>query len=125
GMAVMQASRENDGRMILPQIIDGEPATANQSPEPLAPEVVDTLRRYMEQSVQSGTATAASSVPGLIGKTGTAEVGSGDAHGWFVGYTGVLAVAVLIDGADSSGPAVELDADCFYYPGQPAPLAAG
>ena len=125
GMAVMQASLENDGRMILPQIIDGEPATANQSPEPLAPEVVDTLRRYMEQTVQSGTATAASSVPGLIGKTGTAEVGSGDAHGWFVGSTGDLAVAVLIEGADSSGPAVEMAADFFSSAGQPAPLAAG
>ncbi|MBC7307867.1 MAG: penicillin-binding protein, partial [Dietzia sp.] len=124
GMAVMTASLANGGRMILPQLIDGMPAVANDSPEPLDPAVVDTLRRYMVQTVQSGTATAARSVPGLGGKTGTAEVGSGPAHGWFVGFTGDIAVAVLLEGADSSGPAVELAADFLGGVGQPAPLAA-
>ena len=125
GMAVMTASLANGGRMILPQVIAGQPATANQSPEPLDPGVVGTLRRYMEQTVRTGTATAASSIPGLGGKTGTAEVGSGPAHGWFVGSTGDIAVAVLIEGADSSGPAVEMAADFLAAAGQPAPLAAG
>lgn len=124
GMAVMTASLANGGRMILPQIVDGMPAVANDSPEPLDPAVVDTLRRYMVQTVQSGTATAANSVPGLAGKTGTAEVGSGPAHGWFVGFTGDIAVAVLIEGADSSGPAVEMAADFLGGVGQPAPPAA-
>lgn len=123
GMAVMTASLANGGRMILPQVIDGMPAVANDSPEPLDPAVVDTLRRYMVQTVQSGTATAARSVPGLGGKTGTAEVGSGPSHGWFVGSTGDIAVAVLIEGADSSGPAVQLAAGFLTAAGQPAPLA--
>ena len=59
GMAVMTASLANNGQMILPQLISGMPAVANDSPEPLPQNVVDTLRRYMEQTVQSGTATAA------------------------------------------------------------------
>lgn len=124
GMAVMEASLANNGQMILPTLIVGEPAVANQSPEPLSPNVVETLRRYMVQTVQSGTATAASSIPGLGGKTGTAEVANGPAHGWFVGSTGDLAFAVLIEGADSSGPAVTMAADFLSSAGQPAPLPA-
>ena len=122
GMAVMQASLANNGQMITPHLLRGMPGTANDSPEPLPPEVVDTLRRYMVQTVQSGTATAARSIPGLGGKTGTAEVGSGPAHGWFVGSTGDIAVAVLIEGADSSGPAVTMAADFLSGAGQPAPF---
>ena len=123
GMAVMQASLANNGQMITPHLLHGMPGAANDSPEPLSPEVVDTLRRYMVETVQSGTATAASSIPGLGGKTGTAEVGSGPSHGWFVGSTGDIAVAVLIEGADSSGPAVTMAADFLSGAGQPAPLS--
>ena len=75
--------------------------------------------------MQTGTATAASSVPGLGGKTGTAEVGNGPSHGWFVGSTGDIAVAVLIEGADSSGPAVSMAANFLNSAGQPAPLVGG
>lgn len=124
GMALMEASIANGGQMVIPQLIVGEPAVANQSPEPLAPNVVETMRRYMEQTVQTGTATAASSVPGLGGKTGTAEVATGPAHGWFVGSTGDLALAVLIEGADSSGPAVQMAAQFLTAAGQPSPLPA-
>ena len=125
GMAVMTASLANNGQMILPQLISGMPAVADDSPEPLPQNVVDTLRRYMEQTVQTGTATAASSVPGLGGKTGTAEVGNGPSHGWFVGSTGDIAVAVLIEGADSSAPAVSMAANFLNSAGQPAPLVGG
>ncbi len=125
GMAVMTASLANNGQMVLPHVIDGMPAVADDSPAPLPENVVQTLRRYMEQTVQTGTATAARSVPGLGGKTGTAEVGSGPSHGWFVGIAGDVAVAVLIEGANSSGPAVTMAADFLNAAGQPAPLAAG
>ncbi|MCT1514470.1 penicillin-binding transpeptidase domain-containing protein [Dietzia cercidiphylli] len=125
GMAVMTASLANGGRMILPHVVDGMTGDANDAPEPLDPGVVDTLRRYMEQTVRSGTATAANSIPGLGGKTGTAEVGTGPAHGWFVGSTGDIALAVLIEGADSSGPAVSMAAGFLGAAGQPAPLARG
>lgn len=125
GMAVMTASLANNGQMILPQLVSGMPAVANDSPEPLPQNVVDTLRRYMEQTVQTGTATAANSIPGLGGKTGTAEVGSGPSHGWFVATVGDIAVAVLIEGADSSAPAVSMAANFLNTAGQPAPLPAG
>ncbi|HJC60049.1 MAG TPA: penicillin-binding protein, partial [Candidatus Dietzia intestinigallinarum] len=55
GMAVMTASLANNGQMILPELISGMPAVANDSPEPLPQNVVDTLRRYMVQTVQTGT----------------------------------------------------------------------
>jgi cell division protein FtsI/penicillin-binding protein 2 len=45
--------------------------------------------------------------PGLRGKTGTAQYGDGThAHGWFVGYRGDLAFAVLLTGAEKSSKAV-------------------
>ncbi|MGH3434696.1 MAG: penicillin-binding transpeptidase domain-containing protein, partial [Thermocrispum sp.] len=43
------------------------------------------------------------------GKTGTAQFGDGThAHGWFAGYRGDVAFAVLVVGGESSGPAVEV-----------------
>ncbi len=125
GMALMEASLVNGGAIVLPSVIVDRPAVADQSPEPLAPDVVETMQRFMRQTVTSGTASAASDIPGLGGKTGTAEVGNGPAHGWFVGATGDLAFAVLIEGADSSGPAVEMAADFLRSAPQPGPLPAG
>ena len=41
-------------------------------------------------------------------KTGTAQFGDGSrSHGWFVGYRGDLAFAVLLTDAGSSKPAVQ------------------
>jgi cell division protein FtsI/penicillin-binding protein 2 len=47
----------------------------------------------------------------VYGKTGTSEYGSGPhppSHGWFIGYRGDLAFAVLVEGggtrANSAGP---------------------
>ena len=77
----------------------------------------------MVQTVQSGTATGAADVPGLGGKTGTAEVGNGPAHGWFVGTTGDLSFAVLLEGADSSKPAVSAASSFLRAAGQPAPTS--
>ena len=62
----------------------------------------------MLQTVSDGTATALQDVPGLGGKTGTAEFGDNThSHGWFVGYRGDLAFAVLLTDAGSSKPAVQ------------------
>ncbi len=50
---------------------------------------------------------ALASYAGLHGKTGTAQFGDGThSHGWFVGYRGDLAFAVLLTDAGSSGKAV-------------------
>ena len=49
----------------------------------------------------------------MFGKTGTAEyTDDGRAHGWFVGYRGDLAFAVLIVDGGTSAPAVQV-ADRF------------
>ena len=65
----------------------------------------------MRAVVTIGTAAGVSFPPGVYGKTGTAEYGSGPnppSHGWFIGYRGDLAFAVLVEGggfgASSAGP---------------------
>jgi beta-lactamase class D len=114
GLALMEASVAHDGRMVTPSVIQGEETTSDleaAAPDPLDPDVVGALRSMMREAVTSGTASSLSDIDGLGGKTGTAEIGDGDAHGWFVGSVGDLAFCVFIEGADSSGPAVEMAGD--------------
>ncbi len=79
--------------------------------QPLSPAILNTLRPMMRAVVTVGTASHVGFPPGVYGKTGTAEYGSGPnppSHAWFVGYRGDLAFAVLVEGggvgADQSGP---------------------
>jgi cell division protein FtsI/penicillin-binding protein 2 len=65
----------------------------------------------MRAVVTGGTAATVGFPPGVYGKTGTAEYGTGKhlkSHGWFIGYRGDLAFAVLVEGggfgANSAGP---------------------
>jgi cell division protein FtsI/penicillin-binding protein 2 len=108
GLALMEASVANGGRMVTPSVIQGQKTTSDQHPDPLDPTVVEELRSMMRETVTSGTARSLSDIPGLGGKTGTAEVDGGAAHGWFVGTVGDLAFCTFIAGADSSEPAVDL-----------------
>jgi len=108
GMAMVAATIA-DGQTPLPQLIAGEPATADHAPEPLDPGHVRDLKAMMAEAVGSGTATSLSDISGLIGKTGTAEFGDGKhAHGWFVGIRGNVAFAVLVVSGESSGPALDI-----------------
>lgn len=111
GLTEMSATIANGGQLVLPSFFRGEPATVDNPPAPLDPGVIQAVQGYMRQVVTSGTATGASGVPDLHGKTGTAEIGTGLAHGWFTGYTGDLAFTVLMQNADSSKPAVSMAAD--------------
>lgn len=62
----------------------------------------------MRETVTSGTAGQLQDLPGILGKTGTAEyIDDTHAHGWFVGIRGDLALAVFISDAGSSAPAVD------------------
>jgi cell division protein FtsI/penicillin-binding protein 2 len=68
----------------------------------------------MRQVVLTGTARELADRGEVYGKTGTAEFGTNtppDAHGWFMGYRlggpqGDLALAVLVEGGQSSSAAV-------------------
>jgi cell division protein FtsI/penicillin-binding protein 2 len=62
----------------------------------------------MREVVTAGTARALAGSGEVYGKTGTAQFGDGTrSHGWFVGYRGDLAFAVLVVDAGSSAPAVQ------------------
>ena len=75
----------------------------------ISPAILGTLRPMMRAVVTSGTAAGVGFPAGVYGKTGTAQYGTGThSHGWFIGYRGDLAFAVLVEGgglgADSAGP---------------------
>jgi cell division protein FtsI/penicillin-binding protein 2 len=96
------------GRIPTPTLLRGMPTPAQNMGKPLRPDVLDALRGMMREVVTAGTATALRGFAGVRGKTGTAQFGDGtQAHGWFVGYSGDIAFAVLLVGAGSSKPAVE------------------
>jgi len=95
-------------------------ATAGPAAQPLPLPARDAtvLRRLMHLVVRQGTGTNAA-VPGrsIAGKTGTAEYGSGDplpTHAWFIGFSGNLAVAVVVEGGGFGGAvAAPLAAEFF------------
>jgi cell division protein FtsI/penicillin-binding protein 2 len=68
--------------------------------KPLDPHVREQLTAFMRANVENGSGTAAAA-PGKVvyGKTGTAEQGSGPnipTHAWYMGFSGDLAVAVVL-----------------------------
>ncbi|BBZ30039.1 penicillin-binding protein [Mycolicibacterium madagascariense] len=111
GLAVAEASLGR-GRTITPTLVVGQPTAANPPSAPIPQAITDDLRAMMLLTVSDGTATALSDVPGLGGKTGTAEFGDNThSHGWFAGIDGDIAFATLVVGGDSSTPAVTVSGD--------------
>jgi hypothetical protein len=99
------------GTWLPPQLVTSPAPRQTAGPHPLSPAILDTLRPMMRAVVTSGTAAGVGFPPGVYGKTGTAQYGNGPnppSHGWFIGYRGDLAFAVLVEGggfgADSAGP---------------------
>jgi len=80
-------------------------------PHTISRKILNTLRPMMNAVVTIGTASGVGFPPDVYGKTGTAEYGTAKppkSHGWFIGYRGDLAFAVLVEGggygANSAGP---------------------
>lgn len=104
GMALV-VSTVATGKMPTPSLLRDAPTKTDSKVDPVSPQVLDGVRAMMQEMARSTPALAA--FPELRGKTGTAQFGDGThSHGWFVGYQGDLAFAVLLTGAETSGKAV-------------------
>jgi transpeptidase family protein/MecA-like transpeptidase family protein len=107
GMALVAAALAH-GSVPAPTIVAGQPGKPDHTPDPLPATVDDQVKSMMRETITNGTATALQDIPGLLGKTGTAEyIDNTHAHGWFVGIDGDLALGVFVSDAGSSGPAVD------------------
>jgi Penicillin binding protein transpeptidase domain/NTF2-like N-terminal transpeptidase domain len=107
GMALVAAALAR-GSAPAPTILSGQPGTPDHTPDAVPPTVADQVKSMMRETITSGTATQLQDIPGMLGKTGTAEyIDDQHAHGWFVGIDGDLALAVFVSDAGSSGPAVD------------------
>ncbi len=100
-----------DGTWRPPQLVTSPAPRQAVRPRVLSKAILATLRPMMRAVVTGGTAAQVGFPPGVYGKTGTAEYGSGPnppTHAWFIGYRGDLAFAVLVEGggtgASSAGP---------------------
>ena len=108
GMALAAATVAR-GSMPTPLLIRGTTTAVDAAPPAPPAPVVAALREMMREVVVAGSARQLDDALGDVrGKTGTAQYGDGfRSHGWFVGYRGDLAFAVLIVDANSSAPAVQ------------------
>jgi cell division protein FtsI/penicillin-binding protein 2 len=106
-MALVAAALAH-GSVPAPTIVTGQPGKPDRTPDPLPASVADQVKSMMRETITDGTATQLQDIPGMLGKTGTAEyIDNTHAHGWFVGIDGDLALAVFISDAGSSSPAVD------------------
>jgi cell division protein FtsI/penicillin-binding protein 2 len=81
-------------------ILDPAPAKPAADGPALKASTVDPLRAMMRQVITDGTATQLNDLPGVHGKTGTAEYVTGDptkTHAWFIGWQNDIAFAVFVE----------------------------
>jgi cell division protein FtsI/penicillin-binding protein 2 len=107
GMALVGATVAH-GAPVVPQLVAGRPTEVLIPATAPDPGALEQVRAMMRAVVTEGTATALGGLGEVRGKTGTAEFTNDGsrAHGWFVGYRGDLAFAVLVVDGGSSEPAV-------------------
>ncbi|WP_211288828.1 penicillin-binding transpeptidase domain-containing protein [Actinophytocola xinjiangensis] len=105
GMALV-ASTVASGTMPTPSLLSGsETESDTENPDKVDQALLTSLRSMMAEVV--ALTPALKPYPGVHGKTGTAQFGDGKrSHGWFVGFRGDLAFAVLITDAGTSAKAV-------------------
>lgn len=108
GMALVAATVAH-GAPVVPQLITELPTEVTVPAGVPDPAVAEQLRRLMRAVVTSGHAPAVAGLGEVHGKTGTAEfTGEGRSHGWFIGFRGDLAFAVLVVDGGSSSVAVDV-----------------
>lgn len=112
-MALVAATMANGGKMPEPYIVGAardhnggllEQTRAQTWLTPVSGKTADQVKGLMLQSVISGGSTKAQ-INGLVvgGKTGTAELGDGDSHSWFICFAGKpnqppeIAIAVIVE----------------------------
>jgi peptidoglycan glycosyltransferase len=124
-MALIAATVANGGRVPTPYVAaelrNGDASRKLHEPGEFFSVVsssgtADTMRGFMVEGVDNGYAAKAA-IPGVkvAGKTGTAEVGDGTSHSWFIGFAPAdaprIAVAVIMEhqgsGSDFATPAAQ------------------
>lgn len=109
--AALMAATVAAGKPVVPKLWQGLETTVKAGYQAPAAGVLNQVRAMMREVCTTGTAKALKGSGAVFGKTGTAQFGSGaDAHGWFVGYRGDVAFAVMLEGSNDSKPAVQLAA---------------
>ena len=106
GMAVVAATVAT-GTMPTPTLLAGTTTeTDTRDPKPVDATTLAAMHAMMLEVTQRNPALHAS-LPDIRGKTGTAQFGDGKhAHGWYVGFRGDLAFAILITDAGRSAKAI-------------------
>lgn len=120
-MLLIASAIANDGVLMKPYVMDhtqnkeGELVKqyeASEYKELLSKSEAKTLQGYMNEVVESGTASGLKGMSyTAYGKTGSAEINSNrDSHAWFVGYASKedsgkpdIAIAVIAEGAGTGG----------------------
>ncbi|MBP2323854.1 beta-lactamase class D [Kibdelosporangium banguiense] len=107
GLAVV-ASTVASGTVPKATLLRDKPTKIDQQPAAIPAPVLDALRAMMREVVTANPTHPLAQLPDVRGKTGTAQFGDGThSHGWFAGYQGDLAFAVLLTDAGSSGVALD------------------
>ncbi|WP_228771338.1 penicillin-binding transpeptidase domain-containing protein [Actinokineospora iranica] len=106
GLALMTATVAK-GSAVTPKLFTGVETVVKTGYRGPSSATVTALRAMMREVVRSGRGDALRGHGAVAGKTGTAQFGDGtQAHGWFAGYRGDLAFAVLVADAGAAAPAV-------------------
>ncbi|MBE1573362.1 penicillin-binding transpeptidase domain-containing protein [Amycolatopsis roodepoortensis] len=109
--AALMAATVATGKPVVPKLWQGLETKVNAGYQAPPAGVLNQVRAMMREVCTTGTAKALRGSGAVFGKTGTAQFGSGaDANGWFVGYRGDVAFAVMLEGSNDSKPAVQLAA---------------
>lgn len=106
GLALMTATVAK-GSAVTPRLFAGVETVVKTGYQGPSAATVKALRTMMREVVTAGRGQALAKYGAVAGKTGTAQFGDGThSHGWFAGYRGDVAFAVLVEDAGSAAPAV-------------------